>query len=86
MDNLGAHKGEGIAAAITARQARLLSLPPYSPDLSPIEQWWSKLKTSLRTTKARTRAALDKALRQALATGTDANAHEWVLHCGYALY
>lgn len=86
MDNLGAHKVEGIAAALTARKARLLYLPPYSPDLSPIEPCWSKLKTSLRTAKARTRAALDKALRQALATVTAANAHEWFRHCGYPLH
>jgi transposase len=49
MDNLGAHKVKGIREAIEARGAKLIYLPPYSPDLSPIERCWSKLKTVLRT-------------------------------------
>jgi transposase len=59
--------------------------PSYSPDLSPIERCWSKFKTALRTANARTRQALERALAQALATVTVADAHSWFHHCGYAL-
>jgi transposase len=85
MDNLSAHKAEGVREAIEARGARLLYLPPYSPDLSPIEKCWSKIKTFLRKAKARTRAALDAAIKQALATVTESDARAWFAHCGYAL-
>lgn len=85
MDNLRAHKAVGIQQALARRGARLLYLPPYSPDLSPIEPCWSKLKTALRTAKARTRDALDTAITGALATVTSSDAYGWFLHCGYAL-
>jgi transposase len=74
MDNLRAHKAVGVQQAMARRGARLLDLPPYSPDLSPIEPCWSKVKTALRKAKARTREAI-----------TDADAHGWFRHCGYAL-
>ncbi|MDB5764908.1 MAG: tnpF1, partial [Herminiimonas sp.] len=61
MDNLSAHKVAGIDTAITSAGARLIYLPPYSPDWSPIEPCWSAIKTRLRGMKARTRAALDSA-------------------------
>lgn len=86
MDNLSAHKGKPIREAIEAAGASLLYLPPYSPDLSPIEPCWSKLKTFLRAAKARTRDALDAALKLALDTITPANARGWFRHCGYALH
>jgi transposase len=85
MDNLRAHKVYGVQQAIEGRGARLLYLPPYSPDLSPIEQGWSKLKTSLRAAKARTREALDTAVRHALTTVTVADARNWFTFCGYAV-
>ena len=85
MDNLRAHKAAGIREAIEQAGAQVLYLPPYSPDLSPIEPCWSKLKTALRTAKARTREALAHALAQALATITASDAHSWFRHCGYAL-
>ena len=85
MDNLRAHKAVGIQQAIARRGARLLSLPPYSPDLSPIEPCWSKMKTALRKAKARTRAALDTAILGALVTVTSSDAQGWFRHCGYAL-
>ncbi len=85
MDNLSAHKVKGIRAAIEGAGARLLYLPPYSPDWSPIEPCWSKLKTYLRAVKARTRDALDEALKLALDTVTAADARGWFSHCGYAL-
>jgi transposase len=54
MDNLGAHKVSGIREAIEGCGARLIYLPPYSPDLSPIERCWSKMKTALRAAGAGT--------------------------------
>jgi transposase len=86
MDNLRAHKVAGIREAVEQAGAQLLYLPPYSPDLSPIEPCWSKLKTALRTAKARTREALEQAITQALATITVSDAHNWFLHCGYTLH
>ena len=83
MDNLGAHKVTGIREAIEARGAKLLYLPPYSPDLSPIERCWSKLKTALRARGARTHRALARALKRTLATITKADALAWFTHCGY---
>jgi transposase len=85
MDDLRAHKAAGIREAIEQAGAQVMYLPPYSPDLSPIEPCWSKLKTVLRTAQARTRAALEHAIVQALATITVADAHSWFHHCGYAL-
>jgi transposase len=85
MDNLRAHKAAGIRQAIEQTGARLQYLPPYSPDLSPIERCWSKLKTSLRKAKARTREALDRAIAEALPRITEADARGWFTHAGYAL-
>jgi transposase len=85
MDNLRAHKVAGIRDRIEARGARLMFLPPYSPDLSPIELCWSKLKTLLRAAQARTREALDAAVQQVLAAVRPSDARGWFSHCGYAL-
>jgi transposase len=85
MDNLRAHKVAGIRERIEACGARLIYLPPYSPDLSPIEPCWSKLKALLRTAQARTREALDAAIQQVLAAVTASDARGWFRHCGYAL-
>ena len=84
MDNLAAHKVEGIGRAIEAAGASLMYLPPYSPDYSPIEPCWSKLKTALRAIKARTREALDSALAHVIDTVTASDAKGWFTHCGYA--
>jgi transposase len=84
-DNLGAHRSAAARAAVEAKGARLLFLPPYSPDLNPIERCWSKLKTFLRVVKARTREALEEAIGHALATVTESDARAWFAHCGYAL-
>ena len=67
MDNLSVHKRAAAQRAIEARGATLRWLPPYSPDLNPIEKAWSKIKTFLRTAAARSREALDQAITQALA-------------------
>jgi transposase len=82
MDNLGAHKVTGIREAIEGYDAQVMYLPPYSPDLSPIEQCWSKLKTILLSVGARTREALDAAIAQALEKITTADALAWFTHCG----
>jgi transposase len=85
MDNLAAHKVAGVRELIEAAGARLLYLPPYSPDLNPIEQAWSKVKQMLRALKARTADALENAVAQALAAITPENAVAWFSHCGYSL-
>lgn len=85
MDNLGAHKVSGIREAIEGRGAKLIYLPPYSPDLSPIEACWSKLKQALRAAGARTRRALERAIKRALETITESDALAWFAHCGYKL-
>jgi transposase len=85
MDNLRAHKALGVQQALARRGARLLYLPPCSPDLSPIEPCWSKVKAALRPAKARTRDALDTAITHVLPTVTGTDAYGWFTHCGYAL-
>jgi len=85
MDNLSAHKVSGVRELIEARGARLLYLPPYSPDLNPIEQAWSKIKQVLRSLKARTAETLDHAVAEALKTITAENAVAWFAHCGYGV-
>jgi len=66
MDNLPAHKVSGVREMIEARGARLLYLPPYSPDFNPIEQAFAKLKALLRKAAARTLDALETAIAAAL--------------------
>jgi transposase len=67
------------------RGAQVLWLPPYSPDFSPIEQCWSKIKTFLRGAKARTHDELNGALRQAIKLVTKDDIRGWFKHCGYSL-
>ena len=85
MDNLQAHKVRGIREAIEGRGAKLIYLPPYSPDLSPIEACWSKIKAALRAAGARTQRGLERAIKQALETITESDALAWFAHCGYRL-
>jgi transposase len=86
LDHRSAHKVTGIQQALARRRARLLYVPPYSPDLSPMEQCVSQLKTALRAAKARTREALDAAVQKALETVTAMDARHWFRYCGYVLY
>jgi len=86
MDNLGAHKVKGVREAVEAKGAQLIYLPPYSPDLNPIEKCWSKIKTYLRAAKARTRQALEQALKEALLLVTEEDARGWFASCGYPVY
>ena len=85
LDNLSAHKAQGVQQALARRGVRRLFLPPYSPDFSPMELCLSKLKTALRAAKARTREALDTAVQKAMETVTASDARNWFRHCGYAL-
>jgi transposase len=77
MDNLSSHKVKGVRRKIEATGAELIYLPPYSPDLNPIEKAWSKLKTLLRSAKARNKEALDDAITQHLPDITPDNAQAW---------
>lgn len=86
MDNLPAHKVAGIQELIEAKGAKLIYLPPYSPDLNPIEKCWSKIKTYLRKAKARTRQELETAFREALLLITMEDAIGWFKSCGYAIH
>ena len=83
LDNLSAHKAPAVRQSIEAAGASLLYLPPYSPDLNPIEKCWSKIKQVLRSLKARTAAALESAMSIALAAISPENAHAWFQYCGY---
>jgi transposase len=83
LDNLSPHKAEEIRELIEEAGCQLLLLPPYSPDLMPIEQAWSKLKTLLRSAAARTKEALEDALTTVIHEITAADAQSWFAHCGY---
>jgi len=83
LDNLSIHKVKGIADAIENVGAELWYLPPYSPDLNPIEKMFSKLKTSLRQAKARTEETLYEAIGDGLKTVTPSDAKGWFTSCGY---
>jgi transposase len=85
MDNLGAHKVEGVREKIEACGARLLYLPPYSPDFNPIEQIWAKVKQWLRSAKARTVEALEQVIADALKAITAENTAGCFAGCGYGL-
>lgn len=84
LDNLSIHQGTRVRQAIEAKGCRLLFLPAYSPDFSPIEEAFSKLKTFLRRVGARTREALQEAIAQALTLITAQDARGWFAHCGYS--
>jgi transposase len=83
MDNLSSHKDKRVVAAIEAAGAVACYLPPYSPDLNPIEKMWSKVKELLRGAEARTKGALLEAIAMALRAVTPSDAENWFAHCGY---
>lgn len=85
MDNLRVHKSTRVRQLIEEAGAQLLFLPAYSPDFSPIEETFSKVKAFLRRWKARSKEVLEEALAQALLTVTPQDAHGWFHHCGYSL-
>lgn len=84
MDNLASHKVAGIREAIEAAGARLLYLPPYSPDLNPIEQSFSKLKTLIRKAAARTREALWNAIGRFVGRFAPRECANYFANAGYA--
>ena len=84
LDNLSIHLGSRVEQVIEAKGCRLLFLPAYSPDFSPIEEAFSKLKIVLRRQGARTREALQEAIATALTLITAQDALGWFTHCGYS--
>jgi transposase len=84
MDNLSSHKVEGIRAAIERTGAVLMYLPPYSPDLNPIEQVFAKLKALLRKAAARSTAALWDKIGELLASYSPAECGNYLRNAGYA--
>jgi transposase len=85
LDNLGAHRGERVREIVEARGCSLVFLPAYSPDFSPIEEAFSKIKALLRKAKARTHEALLEAIGRALNAVSAQDARSWFAHCGYPL-
>lgn len=83
MDNLSAHKQDEIVCLIEATGATACFLPPYSPDLNPIEKMWSKVKNSLRSQAARTYEELLQAIALALKQVSPQDARNWFASCGY---
>jgi transposase len=83
VDNVGAHKPDRIRELVTAAGCGLVFLPAYSPDLSPIEEAFSKIKALVKAAAARTRAALDAAIAAALNAVTAADVVGWFSHAGY---
>jgi len=83
LGNLGADKGERVRRLIEARGCKLLFLPAYSPDFSPIDEAFSKIKALLKKAAARTREALIEAIGRALDAVSPADAKGWFAHCGY---
>lgn len=83
LDNLAAHKVDGVRQAVEAAGASILYLPPYSPDLNPIEQFFSKLKALLRKKAARTKEALWNAIASTLKQCDLDNFGAYIGNCGY---
>ncbi len=84
LDNLRAHKTPDVRDLLDRSGFAYRYLPPYSPDMNPIEPAWAKLKALLRSVGARTREALEQAIPGALAAVTSRDAHGWFRHAGYA--
>ena len=83
MDNLSAHKGQRVRKLVEDRGCELLYLPPYSPDLNPIEEAFSKVKQLLRVMGARAKETLVEAIGKALDTVRASDARGFFTHCGY---
>ncbi len=82
-DNSTIHKGEAIEQAIIEAGAKLIYLPPYSPDFNPIENFWSKVKNTLRSIGARTYQALESAIAEAYSQVSLKDIRNWFAHCCY---
>ena len=86
MDNLPAHKVVGVREAIESAGARLVYLPPYSPDYNPIELAFSKLKSLLRRANERTVEGLQTTIGKLLDSFTNDECQNYFRHCGYTLH
>ena len=84
-DNASVHKVRGVRELIGNKGSKLLYLPPYSPELSPIEMCWSEVKQFLKKTEARTEEILNKAFSEALNMITKNDCRGWFNHCGYVI-
>lgn len=84
LDNLAAHKDQQSRAIIEGKGAKLIFLPPYSPELNPIELAWSWVKSWLKTCRARTEDAINTALALAMELLTNEIASGFIRHCGFA--
>jgi transposase len=82
-DNLPAHRAGAVGRAIRKAGAGVWYLPPYAPELNPIEKIWSKVKARVRKAAPRTQPTLDEALSQALQAVTDEDCRNCFAHCGY---
>ena len=85
FDNVGFHKSDEIKEQIESTGARVVFLPPYSPDLSPIEKLWSKVKNILKKLMPRTKAEFHQALAESLDAVTSEDCEEWFESCGYTI-
>jgi transposase len=85
MDNSKAHKVDGVKALIESAGAALLYLPPYSPDLNPIEQMWSKIKAFLRKVKARSVELLLNSIPDAFREVSLSDIFGWFSAAGYCI-
>jgi len=85
MDNLAAHKGPAVIAAIHAVGAEVLFLPPYSPEYNPIEKAWAKLKDILRRLPTLSRDVFDDAVAFAMTEISNADVRAWTAFAGYSL-
>ena len=83
MDNLSAHKGSRVREIVEGRGCEVLYLPPYSPNLNPIKEGFSKIKGLLRKAEARAREALIEAMGPSLSVVTGLDARGYFPHCGY---
>ena len=83
LDNIGFHKKEAVVSAIESTGAKILFLPPYSPEYSPIENMWSKIKQILRKLSPRSIAEFSKAITHAFKSITKSDLFGWFKHCGY---
>ncbi len=83
MDHCSIHKEEEIRRLIEAAGARLVYLPPYSPDFSPIENFWSKVKAILKARGARSDQALSDAIETAFEKASETDIKNWFAHCCY---
>jgi transposase len=84
IDNLGSHKGKAVRAAISSVGARLIFLPPYSPDLNPIEQVFAKLKAALRKAQARSIETVIQEIARTLPSISSDECANYFRHAGYA--